>query len=102
MKKDIITLTGLTAEDGSIVASGAHIALEIEFPMNFQGYYARINVFRSKEIFENGYQPVRILNIEDELMKETTEDILMSSIYDDVVIFINEQFDNPVCEIVNE
>ena len=101
MKKDIITLTGLTAEDGSIVASGAHIALEIEIPMNFQGYHARINVFRSKEIFENGYQPVRLLNLEDEFSKETTEDILTSSIYNEAIIFINGQFENPVCEIVN-
>lgn len=101
MKKDIITLTGLTAEDGSIVTSGAHIALEIEIPISFDGYQARIKVFRNKQIFENGYQPVRILNMEDELRKETTEDILTSSIYDDVVTFINGQYENPVCEIVN-
>lgn len=101
MKKDIITILNLTAEDGSVVTAGAYIAIEIEFPIHYGGYVSRAQVYRNKEVFENGYMPVRIMDFEDEWRKETTEDINILTIYDETVAFINEQFENPVCEIVN-
>jgi len=101
MKKDIVTLTGLTAVDGSVVSAGAHISLEIEFPSLFDGYVARVSFFRNKQIFENGYEPVRIKDFEDEFRKLSTEDVNVSTIYTETVAFINDQFDSPICEIVN-
>ena len=100
MKKDIITITGLTAEDGSVVTAGAHMVLEIEFPVQFNGYLSRIYVYRNKQIFENGYAPIRIMDLEEEMVVETTEDVAISTIHSEMVAFINDQFDQPVCEIV--
>ena len=101
MKKDIITITGLTTVDGSVLTVGAHIALEIEFPIQFDGYNVNIRFFRNKQIYENGYESLRILNFEDNYSKINTEDITVSEIYSEAVNYINGQFDSPVCEIVN-
>ena len=102
MKKDIITITGLTSEDGSVLTAGAHIAVEMEIRSNFNGYAARAVVYRNKQIFENGYAPVRIKDFEEELVIETTDDFTVSSVYTEMVNFINNQYDSPVCEIVNQ
>ena len=57
-KIDIITLTGLTASDGSIIASGATVKFSSEFQIGTTRIIIRPKVFRTRELFEAGYTPI--------------------------------------------
>ena len=60
-KIDIITLSGITASDGSIVANGATVKFSSEFLPASTDIIIRPAVYRNRELFEAGYQPVSIL-----------------------------------------
>ena len=60
MKVDLITLSALTASDGSIIASGA----TIKFGTNFEAGSTNIRIFpkiyRNRELFESGYTSIQV------------------------------------------
>ena len=57
-KIDILTLTGFTATDGSIIASGATIKFTSEFQVANTNIIIRPKVYRNRELFDLGYSNV--------------------------------------------
>jgi len=65
-KIDIITLTGFTATDGSVIASGATVKFSSEFIVGNTVIKIKPVVFRNRELFELGYRNVQT----DEILQE--------------------------------
>ena len=65
-KIDIITLTGFTATDGSMIASGATVKFSSEFMVGNTTIRVKPVVFRNRELFEAGYRNVET----DEILQE--------------------------------
>ena len=63
IKIDIVSLSGLTAVDGSSVEAGAVIRFETTFFNGVSGANIRLEVYRSRELFEAGFQSVRVLEL---------------------------------------
>ena len=57
-KIDLITLTGMTAADGSIIASGATVKFNTEFFAQNNNISIRPKVYRSRELFDAGFNQV--------------------------------------------
>ena len=72
-KIDLITLTGLTATDGSIIASGATIKFSSEFQIRSTDVMVRPKAFRTRELFDMGYQNVETNEIPNEFVLRFTE-----------------------------
>ena len=60
MKINIITLTGLTASDGSVIASGATMKFDSEFLAASTNIKITPRLYRNKELFETGYDSIQI------------------------------------------
>lgn len=94
---DIITLTGLTAVDGSIVASGATVKFEAIFFIGSNIVEIRPRVFRNREIFEQGFEYVKTkelmtdfrLNVPDEEYYTITPQILYTKVKDTLNAYLN-------------
>lgn len=101
-KIDIITLTGLTLADGSILDAGAVMKFTTEFPIGLDGYRFDISPYRSIEIYKAGYKPVEIMdfNIAGEILVDNMVDVNIMGIYHSVNNFINSQYPNAVSEVV--
>lgn len=56
--------SGLTSVDGTVVEYPAIIKYRSEFPMNSNNIIIDTSVFRSRELFENGYQGVEVIEFE--------------------------------------
>jgi hypothetical protein len=57
-KIDIITLTGLTASDGSMILSGATLKFNSEFFAQSNDIMIRPKIYRSRELFDLGFNQV--------------------------------------------
>jgi len=70
-KVDLITISGLTASDGSFIASGA----TLKFDSNFFAASTHIKIspklYRSRELFENGYN-----YLQKKIMLKTIENVV--------------------------
>jgi len=102
-KIDIITLTGLTAIDGSVVVSGATVKFETLFFIGTTDVEIRPRVFRSRELFEMGYQPVKTIELPNDfklLVPEAEYYTLTPTIlYEEVRDYLNNLFGANVFEI---
>jgi hypothetical protein len=99
---DIITLTGLTAVDGSILDTGAIIKFETEFPIGFAGFHARIKAYRNRAIFEAGYDGIYLHGIKDELIEDMGVEffnLTPTLLYTKVAEYINNHYEAIVCEV---
>lgn len=54
-KVDLLLLSGLTASDGSIVASGATLKFDSEFRAGSTAIQVQPKLYRNRELFESGY-----------------------------------------------
>jgi hypothetical protein len=59
-KVDLITISGLTASDGSIVASGATLKMDAEFQAGSTAVRVTPRLYRNRELFESGYTEIRM------------------------------------------
>lgn len=59
-KIDIITLSGITASDGSILASGATVKFDSEFHAASTDIRIMLQIYRNRELFEAGYNNTEI------------------------------------------
>jgi hypothetical protein len=59
-KVDLITITGLTASDGSVVASGATLKFNSEFFAASTKVKITPKLYRNRELFENGFSEIKI------------------------------------------
>ena len=89
-KVDLITLTGITASDGSIVASGATMKFDTEFFAATTKIKINPKLYRNRELFEGGYlhvfipesfiPPYFILDLTDEEFYSLTPLILYEKV----------------------
>ena len=63
IKIDVVSLTGLTAVDGSIVDAGAIIRFESRFRNGSNSIKITPQIYRSRELFEAGFEGLRVLEI---------------------------------------
>ena len=63
IKIDIISLTGLTATDGSIVTSGATIRFDTSFFNGTNRINIRPLVYRNRQLFDGGYRNIKVFEI---------------------------------------
>jgi len=73
-KIDIITLTGFTATDGSVIASGATIKFSSEFSIRTTDIMIRPKVYRNREHFDLGYDEVRTNEVLNEFTLRLPEE----------------------------
>ena len=73
-KIDIITLTGFTASDGSILASGATVKFSSEFMIGNTRIIVRPKAWRNRTLFEDGYDFVETREIPQEMVLEIPEE----------------------------
>ena len=73
-KIDIITLTGLTGTDGSVIASGATIKFSSEFMTRNTQIIVRPQVWRNRTLFESGYDSIKAREIPEEMVLEVLEE----------------------------
>ena len=103
-KIDIITLTGLTATDGSLIASGATVKFSSEFQIGRTAVMVRPAVYRSRELFEQGFSAIETEDIPNEFQihYEETEFYVLTpqQLYDDVCEYLNDLFGADVFEVV--
>jgi len=57
-KIDLMTISGLTASDGSIVASGATLKMDAEFQAGSTVVRVTPRLYRNRELFESGYTQI--------------------------------------------
>ena len=75
-KIDLITTSGLTASDGSIIASGATIKFESVFKIGTTNVKVYPKIWRNRELFETGYTNIQVTNevLPDDLTLGFTEE----------------------------
>ena len=103
-KIDILTLTGLTATDGSMIASGATVKFSSEFQIGRISVMVRPAVYRNRELFEEGYSAIGTEDIPNEFQihYEETEFYTLTpqQLYTDVCEYLNELFGVTAFEVV--
>jgi len=63
-KIDLITLTGLTASDGSVIASGATIKFSTNFEIGTTNIRVFPKIWRNRELFESGFTSIQVISEE--------------------------------------
>ena len=103
-KIDILTLTGLTANDGSFISSGATVKFSSEFQVGGTRVMVRPFVYRTRELFELGYSSIKTQDIPDEFQihYEETEFYVLTpqQLYNDVCDYLNDLFGIVAFEVV--
>lgn len=101
-KIDIITLSGFTGSDGSIVASGATVKFNSEFMIGNTKIIVRPKVWRTREIFESGYDSIQVKEIPEELVLNVPEEeyyvLTPAALYE----YVKDELNNVLGEIVFE
>ena len=72
-KIDLMTLTGFTAVDGSIIESGATVKFDSEFQARSNNVMIRPKIFRSRQLFEADFEHVWAVEIPREFVIMLTE-----------------------------
>jgi len=102
-KIDIITLTGFTAVDGSIIASGATVKFNSEFNARSTDIMIRPKVYRNRELFDLGYDEVRTNEILSEFVLHVPEaefyTLTPTLLYQEVCDYLNTWFGADVFEV---
>jgi hypothetical protein len=103
-KIDIITLTGFTASDGSILASGATVKFSSEFMIGNTKIIVRPKAWRNRDLFEQGYNFVDSKEIPQELVLEVPEEdyyvLTPTALYEIVKDELNAYFGDTLFEVV--
>lgn len=92
-KIDIITLTGFTANDGSLIASGATVKFTSEFMIANTDIIVRPKVFRNRELFDLGCSNVETDEVLNELILSLPEEeyyvLTPALLYQEVCDYLN-------------
>lgn len=93
-KIDIISLTGLTSVDGSIIASGATIKFETIFESGSNVVKFLLKIYRNRELFESGYSDIKTKELPNNFNIEIPDDVYYQitplQIYETVKDFLNQ------------
>lgn len=102
-KIDLITLTGFTAVDGSIIASGATIKFSSEFNIRSTDIMVRPKVYRNRELFDLGYENVETNEILNEFVLNVPEEefyvLTPALLYEKVRDYLNDWYGAYMFEI---
>jgi hypothetical protein len=102
-KIDILTLTGFTATDGSIIASGATIKFNSEFNVRSTNIMIRPKVYRNRELFDLGYDEVKTNEIPNEFILAVPENefytLTPAILYQKVCDYLNDWYGTDVFEV---
>lgn len=103
-KIDIVTLTGFTGNDGSILASGATVKFSSEFMIGNTNIIVRPKVWRNREIFDAGYDSIQVKEIPSELIIHLSEEdyyvLTPSALYEYVKDELNTYFGDTLFDVV--
>ena len=103
-KIDIITLTGFTATDGSIILSGATIKFNSEFNVRTTNIMIRPKIYRSRELFDNGFDEVQTNQIPREFILVLPENefyvLTPTILYQKVCDYLNRLFGVTLFQII--
>ncbi len=102
-KIDLITLTGLTATDGSLIASGATVKFETLFFIGTTTIEIRPRVFRTRELFEGGFDYVKTIELPTDFRLNVPEAeyyaITPEKVYEKVRDYLNNLFGDEAFKI---
>jgi hypothetical protein len=102
-KIDLISLSALTANDGSIIASGATVKFNSEFSVRSTAVMIRPKIYRSRELFEAGYTNVMAIEIPDNFQIQLTEEdfytLTPAKLYEKVRDYLNDLLSEDMFEI---
>lgn len=73
-KIDLMLMSGLTASDGSVIASGATLKFDSEFRAAYTNVIVRPKLYRNRELFENGFDNVNCPEIPFDFVLEMPEE----------------------------
>lgn len=103
-KINLITLTGFTAVDGSIIASGATIKFSTEFNIRTTNVMVRPKMFRNREIFDLGFDDVKAKEFPSEFILQIPEaefnTLTPVILYEKVRDYLNNLYGVTIFEII--
>lgn len=103
MKIDILTLTGFTATDGSIISSGATIKFTSEFQVANTDIIIKPKVFRNRELFDAGYSNIGTNEILEQFILQLSEEdyyvLTPTILYEFVCDYLNNWIGCDVFEV---
>jgi len=105
-KIDLITLSGLTASDGSIIASGATIKFRTEFAIGVTNVRVFPQIWRNRELFDTGFTSIQVTNetLPDDILIEGLTDeqfynLTPATIYGMVRDWLNAYYGEDIIEV---
>jgi hypothetical protein len=102
-KIDILTLTGLTAADGSIIASGATIKFASEFMVANTDIIIRPKLYRNRELFDMGFKSVDTNDLPFDFILQLPEEeyytLTPAILYQKVCDYLNNLFGGQAFEV---
>jgi hypothetical protein len=105
-KIEIVSTMELDIENGEVMEIGAPFKISVEFPYTFEGFRFDISPFKSMESFENNEPPVEIQDIahsgEHFVGSTLMSKVNMMGVYQIIKMFINNQFEEEVCDLIIE
>jgi hypothetical protein len=103
-KIDIITLSGFTAGDGSVLASGATVKFSSEFQIGNTQIIIRPQAWRNRQLFEDGFDSVPTKELPNELILEIPEEeyytLTPAALYEYVKDELNAELGDTLFEVV--
>ena len=103
MKIDLITLSGMTATDGSYVASGATVKIKFETSMENTQIVFHLRIYRSSEFYESGYTGIRVMDLPEFIILEPSigefYELTMLKIYEMMRDELNAHYEKYYFEI---
>lgn len=101
-KIDIITLSGFTGSDGSVVASGATVKFSSEFMIGNTDIIVRPKLWRSRELFEDGFDSIQTLELPEELYLQVPEEEYYNLTPTLLYEYVKDELNSELGEIVFE
>jgi hypothetical protein len=102
-KIDLITLSGLTAIDGGIIASGATVKFDSEFIAGSTDIIIKPKIFRSRELFESGFREIKSLEMPNDfritLVESDYYTLTPAILYEKVRDYLNQLLGGDMFEI---
>lgn len=95
-KIDIISLSGITASDGSVIASGATVKFDSEFHAASTDIRIMLKVYRNRELFEAGWDNTPV---PEEILPY---DFILSIPEEEFYVLTPAQLYQEVCDYLNE
>lgn len=105
-KIDLITLSGLSASDGSVIASGATVKFATKFEIGDTDVRIFPKIWRNRELFDTGFTSIQVTNetLPDDILIEGLTDeqfynLTPATIYGMVRDWLNNYYGEDIIEV---